>query len=62
VDGCRDSAALSGDILERAFVVTIPGAAFGASGEGYLRLSYGFATAVELAEAADRLRRFFAAA
>jgi aminotransferase len=60
VDGCSHSAALSSDLLERAHVVTIPGAAFGASGEGYLRLSYGYADAAELAEAADRLRRFFA--
>jgi aspartate/methionine/tyrosine aminotransferase len=60
VDGCRDSAALSRDLLERAHVVTIPGAAFGASGEGCVRLSYGYADAAELAEAADRLRGFFA--
>ena len=61
VDGCEDSAALSGELLERSYVVTIPGAAFGSSGEGYLRLSYGCATADELAEAATRLREFFAA-
>ena len=60
VDGCSDSAALSNELLERAHVVTIPGSAFGASGEGYLRLSYGYADAAELTEAADRLRRFFA--
>jgi aminotransferase len=59
VDGCDDSATLSRELLERAHVVTIPGAAFGASGEGYLRLSYGYANAAELGEAADRLRRFF---
>lgn len=61
IDGCDDSAALSNDLLERAHVVTIPGAAFGRSGEGFLRLSYGYARADELAEAGDRLRRFFAA-
>jgi len=60
VDGCGDSAALSKDLLERAHVVTIPGAAFGVSGEGYLRLSYGYADAAELHEAGERLRRFFA--
>ena len=60
VDGCSDSAALSNELLERAHVVTIPGSAFGASGEGYLRLSYGYADAAELTEAADRVRRFFA--
>jgi aminotransferase len=61
VDGGDDSAALSKELLERVHVVTIPGAAFGASGEGYLRLSYGYADAAELREAAERLRRFFAA-
>jgi aminotransferase len=60
VDGCGDSAALSRQLLERAHVVTIPGASFGASGEGYLRLSYGYADAAQLAEAVERLRRFFA--
>jgi len=62
VDGCRDSSALSRDLLERAYVVTIPGAAFGTSGEGHVRLSYGYADASDLAEAAGRLRRFFAVA
>lgn len=61
VDGCDDSAALSNDLLERAHVVTIPGAAFGRSGEGYLRLSYGYADAEELRAAGWRLREFFAA-
>ncbi|MBI2189617.1 MAG: pyridoxal phosphate-dependent aminotransferase [Acidobacteria bacterium] len=59
VDGCDDSAALSRALLERAHVVTIPGISFGSSGEGYLRLSYGYADAAELAEAAGRLRAFF---
>jgi aminotransferase len=59
VDGCDDSAALSRDLLEGAYVVTIPGAAFGRSGEGFLRLSYGYADAGELAQAAERLRGFF---
>ncbi|MBI3048217.1 MAG: pyridoxal phosphate-dependent aminotransferase [Acidobacteria bacterium] len=62
VDGCADSAALSRDLLERAYVVTIPGASFGASGEGFLRLSYGYADAPELEDATGRLRRFFAGA
>jgi aminotransferase len=60
VDGCGGSAGLASELLERAHVVTIPGAAFGACGEGFLRLSYGCADVAELAEAADRLRRFFA--
>jgi aminotransferase len=59
VAGCRDSLTLASDILERAYVVTIPGAAFGRAGEGFLRLSYGAATAAELTEACERLRRYF---
>jgi aminotransferase len=59
IEGCDDSAALSRDLLERAHVVTIPGAAFGASGEGYLRLSYGRADRAQLAEAGRRMQRYF---
>ncbi len=59
VDGCEDSAALALDLLERAHVVAIPGAAFGRSGEGYLRLSYGAATPADLELAQERLRRYF---
>jgi aminotransferase len=58
VDGCRDSTRLAVDLLERAHVVTIPGAVFGASGEGYLRLSYGYATVDELTEATRRIGAF----
>ena len=59
VEGCDDSTQLSHALLEQAHVVTIPGAAFGASGEGYLRLSYGYATPEDLAEAGRRFRSFF---
>jgi aspartate/methionine/tyrosine aminotransferase len=59
VDGCRDSMALAADILEQVHVVTIPGATFGAAGEGFLRLSYGAATVEQLIEACARLRSFF---
>ena len=58
VDGCDDSTRLSDELLEQAHVVTIPGAAFGTSGEGFLRLSYGFAVETDLAEALRRLREF----
>lgn len=59
IAGCDDSTRLSAALLEQAHVVTIPGAAFGSSGEGYLRLSYGYADTADLAEAVRRLRRFF---
>ena len=59
IAGCEDSTRLSNDLLERAHVVTIPGAAFGKSGEGFLRLSYGYANQTDLAEAVARLRRVF---
>lgn len=55
LDGCRDSTALARILLEESHVVTIPGAAFGPSGEGHLRLSYGRADEVQLARAATRL-------
>ncbi len=61
VDGCEDSTALSNALLEQAHVVTIPGAAFGKSGEGFLRLSYGYASPEDLSEAVRRLRLFFRA-
>jgi aspartate/methionine/tyrosine aminotransferase len=59
VDGCRDSAGLSRELLERAHVVTIPGAAFGRQGEGFLRLSYGFADAGRITEALGRIGACF---
>ena len=59
VAGCEDSTRLSTQLLERAHLVTIPGAAFGRSGEGFLRLSYGYASQTDLADAVDRLARFF---
>lgn len=58
IDGCTDSTRLAAELLEEAHVVTIPGAAFGSSGEGYLRISYGFASPPELLEAVRRLKAF----
>jgi aspartate/methionine/tyrosine aminotransferase len=59
VEGCTDSTALAKQLLEDAHVVTIPGAAFGRSGEGCLRLSFGSVSGEDLVEGLDRLRRFF---
>jgi aminotransferase len=59
VDGGEDSIAISHALLEQAHVVTIPGAVFGTSGEGYLRLSYGYASPEDLGEAVRRLQAFF---
>jgi aspartate/methionine/tyrosine aminotransferase len=59
VEGCTDSAAMARDILERAHVATVPGSAFGQSGEGYLRLSYGSAEKSDLEEACRRLAEYF---
>lgn len=59
VADCTDSTALSRAILERAHVVTVPGAIFGRSGEGYLRVSYGSVSSGDLSEAVHRLRMFF---
>jgi len=60
VEGCADSDALAADLLESAHVVTSPGRAFGACGEGFLRLSYGAVELPRLEEACDRLGRYFA--
>jgi aspartate/methionine/tyrosine aminotransferase len=60
VDGCSDSTALATRLLEEAHVVTIPGAAFGRSGEGCLRLSYGSVSEGDLEQALQRLAEYFA--
>jgi aspartate/methionine/tyrosine aminotransferase len=60
VAGCLDSTALAERLLEDAHVVTIPGAAFGQSGEGCLRLSFGSVSGDDLIEGLDRLEDFFA--
>ncbi|KAL7460553.1 hypothetical protein ACHAXS_001000 [Conticribra weissflogii] len=46
------------EILEKAQVVTIPGAGFGPGGEGYLRLS-AFAPRDTVIEACERLKKVF---
>jgi len=60
VDGCTDSTALASRLLEEAHVITIPGAAFGRSGEGCLRLSYGSVSDGDLETALERLGAYFA--
>ena len=60
VPGCVDSTALATHLLEEAHVVTIPGAAFGRSGEGCLRLSYGSVGESDLEKALERLAAYFA--
>jgi aspartate/methionine/tyrosine aminotransferase len=59
VAGCTDSGQLARDLMEEAHLVTMPGASFGASGEGCLRLSFGFAGRDEIAEATRRLAAYF---
>lgn len=59
VDGCTVSSELAGSLLEEAHVVTLPGSAFGGSGEGHLRLSYGSASVDEITEAMRRLAAYF---
>lgn len=59
VEGCTDSGALARSLLERAHVVAIPGSAFGRSGEGYLRLSYGSVSVEAVVEACRRLAGYF---
>ena len=59
VEGCTDSTALANRLLDEAHVVTIPGAAFGRSGEGCLRLSFGSVSGDDLIEGLKRLEDFF---
>jgi aspartate/methionine/tyrosine aminotransferase len=61
VEGCTDSLQLAHDLMEHLHIVTMPGVSFGSSGEGCLRLSFGFATREELREAAARLDSYFKA-
>lgn len=55
----RQSWDVFSEILEKAQVVTIPGAGFGSGGEGYLRLS-AFAPREACEEASKRLRSMYA--
>ncbi len=54
-----DSRRLAFDLLERAGVALVPGSAFGPTGEGHLRMSYGREEA-DIEEAFQRMRRYFA--
>lgn len=55
----RDSRALADDILERARVALVPGAAFGPTGEAHLRICYAREEA-DVDRAFDRLTDYFA--
>ncbi len=61
VEGCTSSAALAESLLDDAHVVAIPGSAFGSSGEGHLRLSYGSVSVEDVTEAARRMAAYFRA-
>lgn len=62
IAGCTDSRQLAHDLMEEAHLVTMPGASFGVSGEGCLRLSFGFAAQDDLREATRRLAAYFSRA
>ncbi len=59
VEGCKDSIALSEQILDRIHVVTTPGRIFGHVGGGFIRLSYGSVDLPKLEKACDRLEEYF---
>jgi aspartate/methionine/tyrosine aminotransferase len=61
IEGMPDSRAGALDLIERHQIVTIPGAYFGAAGEGYLRISYGAATQDRLTTACSRMAEFLVA-
>lgn len=51
------SAAFAFELLEKADILTVPGVAFGAQGEGFVRLSFGDEGGGRIAEAIDRIER-----
>jgi aspartate/methionine/tyrosine aminotransferase len=54
-----DSTATALDLIEKTGVALVPGSAFGACGEGWLRLSFAAASVAELEEAIAALERYF---
>jgi aminotransferase len=58
IKGCQDSLSLAKDILEKVQLATVPGVAFGPSGEGHLRLSFGRSDE-DIVEGMKRLVTFF---
>jgi aspartate/methionine/tyrosine aminotransferase len=60
IDGLDDSAALAMELVREAKVALAPGSAFGAAGEGYLRLCFAAAEAT-LTPALTRLREYLEA-
>lgn len=53
----KTSTEVANELLEKAGVITIPGSAFGAQGEGYLRISY--ANSLEnIKEAVKRIKKY----
>lgn len=57
----RDSYHLAYDILEKVRLATVPGIAFGPSGESHLRISYGKEMS-EIEEGLERLQQYFTSA
>jgi aminotransferase len=59
VRGCTDSRKLVMDILQSTGTLVLPGAIFGESGEGHVRISIGPLTPEAVDEAFNRLSGFF---
>jgi aspartate/methionine/tyrosine aminotransferase len=57
IEGLTDSTAFTAELLRETGVALAPGAAFGESGEGYVRLCFA-ASEATLTDALDRIRRF----
>ena len=57
VDGLKDSAAFALELLRETGVALAPGSAFGASGEGYVRLCFAASEPV-LTDALSRVGEF----
>jgi aspartate/methionine/tyrosine aminotransferase len=58
VEGLADSSALTSDLLKKTGLALAPGTAFGAAGEGHVRLCFA-ATEATLTDALARMRSFW---
>lgn len=57
VTGCRDSWKLALELLEKAKVAAVPGASFGPSGEGHVRICFGSVNSEGINEGFDRIEK-----
>ena len=57
IPGCKDSWKLALELLEKAKVALVPGASFGPSGEGHVRICFGSVNSDGINEGFDRIEK-----